>query len=263
MNETEILFSNLLGYSRTDLYLKGDRPLKPQEISFITNALRKRMDGLPLAYILGKCEFMGLEFRLCPGVFIPRPETEILVEAALNMVKSLNGQTVKLLDIGTGSGCIAISLAKFLSNVKITAIDTSERVLKVARENAILNNVFDKIKFIKSDLFTSCKLLVTSYDIIVSNPPYIPTGEIKNLSAEVQWEPRIALDGGRDGLDFYRWMASGGRCLLKKGGLLVVEIGINQCAAVKNIFRDSGFFEIIDIVKDYSDIERVMVVAKS
>ena len=254
MNEAELLFSSIFNCNRLSLYLNKKSLLDKDNAGFVSSVLRRRINGEPIQYILGKTEFMGFEFKVTPDVLIPRPETEILVETALKYVSGRN-----ILDIGTGSGNIAISLAKLLQNINITAIDISEKAVEIALKNAKLNNVQGKIKFIKNDLFTCDVLGETCYDIIVSNPPYIPSKEIDKLQPEIKYEPRIALDGGLDGLDFYRCLIAGSIKYLKKGGLLILEMGFNQSEALKNIFQKFEDFEIIEVVKDYNNIERVIV----
>jgi release factor glutamine methyltransferase len=262
MNETELLFSEILNCERLSLYLNKDSHLDKEKSALISSALKRRIDREPLQYILGKTEFMGLEFKVDRDVFIPRPETEILVETALRMATGFKPQasSLNILDIGTGSGNIAISLAKFLRGCEIKAVDISGKALKIAKENAQLNNV--SINFLESDLFDNYNLQSITYDLIVSNPPYIPTLDINHLQPEIKYEPGIALDGGRDGLDFYRRLIANSVDYLKEDGLLILEMGFNQRASIGNIFQKSGKFEIIEVVKDYNNIERVIVARK-
>ena len=268
MTETELVFTEILNCNRLSLYLNRDRTLGKRESALLSSVLRRRIRGEPIQYILGKTEFMGLEFKLRPGVFIPRPETEIIVQAVINSVKLLcpvrnniscavKDDIVKLLDIGTGSGNIAISLARLLPFVRITATDISPEALKIARENALLNNV--EINFLQSNLFSNYELPISNYELIVSNPPYIPTAEIENLESELNYEPHIALDGGRDSLDFYRRIIQAAPAYLKKGGFLILEMGFDQCARIKKLFKFIGEFEIIKVIKDYNNIDRVIV----
>lgn len=262
MNEAELLFTDVLNCSRISLYLNRNLLLNKDESTFISSALKRRISGEPIQYILGKTEFMGLEFKVTPDVFIPRPETEALVETAINLVKSLkfNVKNLNILDIGTGSGCIAISLAKLLPNATITATDISQKAIEIAQYNATLNNVAKKIGLIKSDLFTSQELRVMRYDIIVSNPPYVATSEIETLQPEIRRQPRIAIDAGKDGLDFYRSIIEDSPVYLKENGFLIIEMGFNQKNLIKNIFQDGlKKYKIIDIIKDYSNIDRVIV----
>lgn len=270
MTEAELLFSKVFNCSRISLYLDRDIKINKKISSFLASVLKRRIQGLPLPYILGKIEFMGLVFEVNEEVFIPRPETEILVETVLKLVSSVpclpSGRkyrvsSVNILDIGTGSGCIAISLAKFLSNVKITATDISLEALKIAKQNAILNNV--KINFLLIDLFNNYELRTNNYELIISNPPYVPTTEIKRLQPEVRCEPRIALDAGRDGLDFYRRIITQSPLYLEKCGFLIMEMGFNQANAIKDILKNSHSFQIIEVVKDYNGIDRVIVARKN
>ncbi len=265
MNEAELLFSSILNCNRLFLYLNKKSLLDKDNAGFVSSVLRRRINGEPIQYILGKTEFMGFEFKVTPDVLIPRPETEILVETVLQFASRLKaqGSGLNILDIGTGSGNIAISLAKFLHNVKITAVDISQEAIEVAQNNAVLNSVGEKINFINKDFFAMCHVPCAmcqfSFDFIVSNPPYIPSEEIDKLQPEIKYEPRIALDGGLGGLDFYRRLIAGSIKYLKKGGLLILEMGFNQNEALKNIFQKFEDFEIIEVVKDYNNIERVIV----
>jgi release factor glutamine methyltransferase len=271
MTEAEILFSEVLNCKRLSLYFNKDTKLGRDAGFFIARALKKRISGEPLEYILGKAEFMGLEFKVDKNVLIPRPETEILVEAILKIdtnqdTKTPRHQDTRILDIGTGSGCIAISLAKFLPQAQITATDISDKALKVAQENANLNKVADKIKFIQSDLFESfCSVPRTShfvlnyFDLVISNPPYVASEDIDNLEPEVKCQPRVALEAGADGLDFYRRIIVQAPDYLTSGGLLAMEMGYNQKEKIENILQESGNFNIIEIIKDYSNIDRVII----
>ncbi|RKY32963.1 MAG: peptide chain release factor N(5)-glutamine methyltransferase [Candidatus Omnitrophota bacterium] len=268
MNEAELLFTRLLNCDRQYLYLNRDLVLGEETSCAASSALRERIKARPIQYILGKADFMGLEFRVNPDVLIPRPETEILVETAIKKSTEYGVQSteVNILDIGTGSGCIAVSLAKFLDKVKITATDISAKALKVARENAVLNDVSEKIDFIKSDIFPPYLLHSAcppagraAYEIIVSNPPYVVSSDIDKLQPEIQYEPRIALEAGKDGLGFYRRIISESHNYLKKEGLLILEMGFRQAKAIKEILHKRGKFEVLEIIKDYSDIDRVVV----
>jgi release factor glutamine methyltransferase len=272
MNETELLFSEVLKCDRVSLYQNPGLKLSRCDSEIISGALKRRAKGEPLQYILGKTEFMGLEFKVDRNVLIPRPETEILVETAIKIASGLRTQAsgLNILDIGTGSGCIAVSLAKLLKDVKVTATDISDKAIVVAKGNAVLNKVEDKIDFIRQDLFglqsVACSLKPefcspqpNLFDFIVSNPPYIATTEIGTLQREIRFEPRIALDGGRDGLDFYRRIIKEAPNYLVKEGYLILEIGFNQKIKIENIFHNSDDFEIIETVKDYNNIDRVVV----
>jgi len=269
VNEAEVLFTELLACDRVFLYQNRALTLDREKCAFVAGVLRKRMRGEPLQYILGNAEFMGLEFKVNPAVLIPRPETEILVEAAVKQFSVLNRKpsVIEILDIGTGSGCIAISLAKNLANAKIDAIDVSEEALAVARENAALNRV--EVNFFQADLFNrradtpgfSPRRFMT-YDLIISNPPYIPTAEIDRLQPEIAHEPRIALDGGGDGLIFYSKIIEVSKKHLKNNGFLMLEIGFGQAEMIKNILQNSGIFMKTEIIKDYQGLERVIITRK-
>lgn len=260
MNETELLFTDILGCERLGLYLERERLLSKDESMRASFALKRRIGREPIQYILGKTEFMGLEFRINKDVFIPRPESELLVEKALEAAKKIKKTPLRVLDIGTGSGCIAISMAKFMPAAEITAIDISREAIRTARESALLNKV--RINFLQSDLFTNYEFAFTNYDMIISNPPYIASAEIERLEPEVQCEPRLALDGGGDGLDFYRRISEEAGPYLSPQGLLILEMGFGQKQGVKNIFQKGGLFEIIEVIQDYNRIDRVAVIQK-
>jgi release factor glutamine methyltransferase len=260
MNESEVLFTEIFRCNRASLYLNQGLTIDKSKSRFIAAVLKRRMLGEPIQYILGKTEFMGITLEVTQDVLIPRPETEILVERAIEFLRqrtSAPAASIKILDLGTGSGNIAIVLAKYLPEAGIDAIDISEEALKIARENARLNKV--KISFIQSDLFFTYHLSPITYDLIISNPPYIISSRINNLQKEVQFEPRVALDGGSDGLNFYRRIIKLTPRYLKENGVLILEAGFTQLKDIKNIFQNCGKFEIIDIVKDYNSIDRVVV----
>ncbi|MDP1852805.1 MAG: peptide chain release factor N(5)-glutamine methyltransferase [Candidatus Omnitrophota bacterium] len=260
MNEAELILTSLLDCPRHELYLKGGL-LNAKHYARLKDVLKLRSAGLPLQYILGSSEFMGLKIMVREGVFIPRPETEILVETAIKIATGckLQAASLNILDIGTGSGCIAVSLAKFLPEAEVIAIDISLEAINIAQENAELNNVAGRIKFLQSDFFACCLLPVACCDIIVSNPPYISSDEIKKLPKEVQYEPMIALDGGCDGLDFYRKVIKDSPRHLRENGYLIMEMGDNQKEAIGNIAKQSGNFMVSETIKDYNLIERIIV----
>jgi len=256
MNEAELVFSRVLGCQRMDLYLNKGRYLNQQEAGFISSALNRRIKGEPIQYILGSTEFMGLEIKVNKDVLIPRPETEILVETALEFAE--NEKPGRVLDLGTGSGCIAVALSKHLADLEIDASDISDKAMIVAKENAKACGA--RINFIQSDLFNDLKY--RDYGIIISNPPYIPEAQIKKLQLELQFEPGLALNGGKDGLDFYRRIILSSPGYLKENGLLILEIGFNQKEDLERMLGKSKIFKLIKIVKDYQHIERVIVARK-
>ena len=257
MNETELLFTKVLKCSRNSLYLHDGVALDKEKQLFISSVFKRRIKGEPIQYILGESEFMGLPFKVTPDVLIPRPETEILVETVLKY------EPKRILELGTGSGCIAISLARFIPAATVVALDISQRTLDIAVENAGLNGVSDKIEFKLLDLLAGDRGLhevgLRNFDLIVSNPPYIRSSEIEGLAPEIQFEPRVALDGGEDGLDFYRKIIKNATLYLTKNGYLILEMGFGQSAGLRKILQNSLNFEIIDVVKDYNNIDRVIV----
>ncbi|MGD9014729.1 MAG: peptide chain release factor N(5)-glutamine methyltransferase [Candidatus Omnitrophota bacterium] len=259
MNESQLLFTQILNCSLDQLYLERERRLNPKEAGFLLDAFRRRLRFEPIQYILGKTEFMGEQFRLTPDVFIPRPETEILVETVIDYTNRRPPIAYRILELGTGSGCIAISLAKLLPNFKITATDISQAALNLAKENARLHNLDDKINFVRSNLCESLPKGDMKFGICVANPPYIPTAEIGSLEPELGYEPRIAFDGGLDGLDFYRRIIVQVPAYLKRGSFLILEMGHNQCAEIKDLFCSNKNFQIVQVVSDYHNIERVIV----
>lgn len=217
----------------------------------------RRENREPMQYILGKAEFYGLDFKVNKHVLIPRPDTEILTEKVIDFVKD-NPYTV--LDIGTGSGCIPVTIAKNCPNAKLYTVDVSQDATKIAEENAMLNKVKDKITFLNMDILEDFPKLQA--DCIVSNPPYIEEDVIPTLMDDVKtFEPYIALSGGKDGLVFYRRIVKKADEVLKKGGLIAFEIGHNQSQAVEKILRDNNFTEI-KTTKDLAGLDRVVTATK-
>lgn len=210
----------------------------------------------PLQYIMGMTKFLDLDFEVNEDVLIPRPETEVLVQTVLEIAGKTPGKALDILDLCTGSGNIAIALTKNLTNCKIVASDLSDKALSVAMRNAERNGVSDKVQFITSDLFDN---ISGSFDIIASNPPYIARHEFADLQKEVLMEPRMALDGGDDGLDFYRWITEAAPKHMKPGGYLVMEIGFGQRAYIKNIIESRDGFKFIDVKEDQYSIDRIVV----
>lgn len=253
--EIELLVMNVINCKKIDLILNLNQELKKMHEIEINKLIEMRLTGLPLQYIIGTQEFMGLEFIVTEDVLIPRQDTEILVE---KIISEYEGQSnLRVLDIGTGSGAISISLAKFLNDAKIISIDISEKALEVAKINAKKNKVDHRITFIQSDLFENLAD-EDFFDIIVSNPPYIPSKDILKLQTEVKkFEPMLALDGGEDGLDYYREITHKSINYLKYNGLLAYEIGYNQGIDVSNMLRSN--FHDIEIIKDLQEHDRVVL----
>ncbi|MBQ6006110.1 MAG: peptide chain release factor N(5)-glutamine methyltransferase [Selenomonadaceae bacterium] len=250
--DAEILLAHVLGWRRLTLYVDAEKILPLESILRFNELVNRRLKKIPVAYLTGTKEFMGLTFAVNENVLIPRPDTEILTEFVGEFLRSRGGGN--LLDLGAGSGAICISILKFVKSARAIAVDISAEALEVAKFNAEKFHVDDRIEFFCGDLFMP---LTGKFDAIVSNPPYIPTGELENLQAEVQSEPQLALDGGIDGLKFYRRIISDAPKFLISGGLLAVEVGINQAAAVKNLFEAASFIDV-EIIKDLAGLERVV-----
>ncbi|MDD5465700.1 MAG: peptide chain release factor N(5)-glutamine methyltransferase [Candidatus Omnitrophica bacterium] len=257
MNEAELVLSHVLNCGRLSLYLNKDAVLDKDKTVIISNILKRRISGEPLQYILGSCEFMGCEFKVDQRALIPRPETEILVESAIAELKAMANVAPKILDLGTGSGCIAISIAKLLPRARVLAADISDEALELAGQNARLNKV--EIKFLRTDLFSGLKN--KKFDLIISNPPYIPTGELAGLAKEISFEPKQAIAAGIDGLDFYRLITSRSAAHLRDNGLLAFEVGAKQAKAVRAMLRKENFSDL-KIIKDYNNIQRVVMAKK-
>ena len=252
----EHLLSHVLNRKRLELYLSFDRPLNDLETKLYRELIRRRGTAEPLQYILGSVEFYGLEFKVTPDVLIPRPETEILVEKIIDSVDKSLG--IKILDVGTGSGNIAISLAKNLSNSLVTGIDISPGALKIAEENSKKNNTEENVKFKCGDILNNNSITGEKYDIIVSNPPYVSVKDYPELRPELTvYEPRIALTDENDGLDFYRVICGRSKEILNKNGKIFFEIGQGQAGSITGILEKNNFCAI-KIFKDYSNIERVI-----
>lgn len=225
-----------------------------QEVDYF-KAIKRLVQGEPIQHITHQQEFMKLNFFVDENVLIPRPDTEVLVEEVIKIARKTNAR--KILDLCTGSGAIAVSLAKYLDDVEITATDISDKSLRIAKKNAKINEVEQKITFIESDLFE--KIPNEKYDIIVSNPPYIKKDLIKTLTKEVQKEPKIALDGGEDGLDFYRKIAKESEKYLKIKGYLCLEIGYDQKKDVIKIINNERKYVGTYSKKDLYDNDRIVV----
>ena len=218
--------------------------------------IKERLNERPIAYIIGNREFMGLDFFVKEGVLIPRPDTETLVEEIINICN--NKSELNILDIGTGSGAITISLAKYLNDAHVTSADISDIALEIASKNAVSNDVNKKIDFIKSDIFSNISR-EEKFDIIVSNPPYIKKEDIPGLDRQVKdFEPYNALEGGEDGLDFYRKITEESKYFLKNKGILAYEVGHDQASDVIQIMKENGF-ESIYTKCDLQGFERVVI----
>jgi len=256
--DAEVLLSHILKVDRLYLYVHFDQPLEERELTNFREAVKKRAARLPVAYITGSKEFMGLDFQVTPAVLIPRPDTEILVETALGRLASK--EEPHILDIGTGSGAICISVLSTLQSAKGVAVDISPMALEVAKSNAARHSVEERLTFYLGDLFAPVEGQL--FTAILSNPPYIPQADIGDLTAEVKQEPSLALVGGVDGLDFYRRIIREGKKYLAAGGFIAMEVGIGQASQVAELAEATGFYKVSEIVKDYGGIERVVVLTE-
>jgi release factor glutamine methyltransferase len=259
----EILLAFQLKTTRIKLYLNFDQPVGEKDLNEFRAFIQRRLNREPVQYITGVQEFWSREFMVNPKVLIPRPETEVLVEqafAVLNQKKEGEVSfTPRILDIGTGSGAIAVSLAGELSDADVWASDVSEDALETARANARKHNVEEKIHFVKSDLFSAIDPL-TRFDAIVSNPPYVALEDLDNLQPEVgRYEPRSALDGGPGGLVIVNKLILEAKDYLKPGGWLLMEMDPSQTAKAAEIIEKSGHYGEKKVVKDYSRCDRVVM----
>ena len=262
--ETEILLSYFLGMNRSEIYLNSDKILKDIEKTRLEKKIQKRIDKIPLQYITKHQEFMGIDFLVEKGVLIPRPETEILVEEVIGRLKNYKySNNLKVVDLGTGTGIIAISIAKFIKDIIIYATDISKKSLQIAFKNAQRHYCKDKIIFLQGDLFEPFigRIKKRSLDGIISNPPYINSYDFKLLPPEIKNnEPEIALYGGIDGLDYYRKIIRKSPQYLKKNGFIALEIGLSQYQKIEEmVLKNENYKQNVEIIKDYSGIERVVI----
>lgn len=255
--EATMVLEDLLKVDRIYIYTRGKDRLGKDIRDRFLELMNLRASGYPIQYILGRQDFMGLDFYIEEGVLIPRSDTEILVEYVLKYIDENHGkEKIKVLDLGFGSGAIALSLAYYKKHIKVYGIDNSDLAMKVASINKDRFNL-DNVQLYKGDLFEDLNM-EGDFHIIISNPPYIPSEEIERLQTEVKaFEPRTALDGGRDGLDYYRQLVPGFKKYLRPQGLLIFEIGHDQGQAVKNLMLDGGL-EDINILQDLQGLDRVV-----
>ncbi len=259
----ELLLADVLQCDRIRLYTNHDLPLRAGELAEFKRLLKRRLAHEPLQYILGETEFMGLRFNVNKHVLIPRPETEILVEESLKILQEQTSERPRVLDIGTGSANIAISIARLHSGASIDAVDISKEALNVARENSNLNGTNDQISFHEINILDSnVRLPFDRYDLIVSNPPYISSQEFEQLQPEVRlFEPMTATTDGGDGITFYRAIAGRATNALAPEGAVAVEMAYDQHKAVTQIFSENGFAQIRTI-PDYAGILRILIARK-
>ncbi|MSR31983.1 MAG: peptide chain release factor N(5)-glutamine methyltransferase [Gemmataceae bacterium] len=258
--DAEVLLAHALQIKRIDLYIRHGEIPSPEPVTRFKGLVGKRVEGCPVAYLVGKKEFYGQEFQVGPGVLIPRPDTECLVDCCLRLAKGENWQS--LLDLGTGSGCIAITLAKHLPGVQVTAVDISPEALKIAEANALALGVAKRVKFIAGDFFSPLDP-GAAFDCIVSNPPYIPSGDISGLEPGVRnYEPHSALDGGASGFEPLEKIAQQAGAYLKNGGHLVVEIGSPQEQGARERLAQMRGFRLFPSIKDGGGHPRVLYAHK-
>jgi release factor glutamine methyltransferase len=255
----EVLLAHVLAEDRLFLYLNYDRPMEGSELAAYRACIKRRLEGEPNQYITGLQEFWSLRFRVSPDVLIPRPETEVLVEAVLEFLDKADSD-LDILDLGTGSGAIAIALARELPAARIVAADLSMAALHLARENARLNQVDERLFFVQSDMFASIPGGSQKFKVIVTNPPYISHAEIAKLPRGIRdFEPHHALEGGPDGLAAIRHIIAEAPAVLSQAGALCMEMGAGQAESVSALLIDNQHYESYRIIQDYSGLDRVLV----
>jgi release factor glutamine methyltransferase len=260
----ELLLGAVLNKSKVDLYLDRDRILTSDEIDQFHQCIKERISGRPVQYIIGTVEFFGLEFKVDQRVLIPRPETETLVEVVIEQLA--NKEKPRIIDLGTGSGAIAISLAANLKSSFIYATDVSKEALEVAKENALRNKVESQIEFLWGDLFEPLKKgnFEGQIDCVVSNPPYVSKDELETLPKEVKdYEPIVALESEKDGLFFHKKIIESSLDFLSKGGILAMEVGLGQANKVADLIRNQKDLKKTEIKKDLGGIKRIVVSRKT
>ena len=251
--DARLLLEYVCETDHSTLYAHPDREVSEAEEQKYNELLLRREKREPVAYILGKWEFMGLSFNVSKDVLIPEQDTEVLVEEALRYCED----KMRILDLCTGSGCIALSLLNYTNETHAVCTDISKAALNVAKENADSLGLGDRAEFIETDLFPD--KTIGKFDVIVSNPPYIATEVIKTLAPEVKdYEPNLALDGSKDGLEFYRRIVNGAGEYLFSSGYLIMEIGYDQAEAVKALLPENGKYHDIEVIKDYAGNDRVV-----
>ena len=257
--DAEVLLSYVLNCRRLALYVNVKEELNKEQEDRFNSLVARRLEHIPVAYLVGYKEFMGMKFAVTPEVLIPRPETEILTQGVIENLLGFEGD-FRIADLGTGSGAIAISILKFVEHITAEAVDTSKDAIAMAKFNAKKFNVDNRMNFHVGNLFEPLER--QKFNVIVSNPPYIPTGEMETLQPEVRNEPREAFDGGADGLDFYRKISKEAPEFLFAGGFIAMEVGINQAEKVTELLRETGAFEKIEVWKDLAKIDRTVVAWK-
>ena len=257
--DAEVLLAHVLEQQRIYLYVHFDEPLQPGELAAYREMIKKRVLRVPVAQILGEKEFMGLTFKVTADTLVPRPDTEILVQAAVDRLRAMAGEEpLRFADIGTGSGAICLSVLHYLAGTVADTVDISPAARAVAEENAASLGLADRVTFHTGDLLQP--LSGISFAAILSNPPYIPEADIAKLAPEVRLkEPHTALSGGQDGLDFYRRLANEAPAMLVPGGFTAFEVGIHQAGDVADLLKANPLIDRTEILSDYAGIDRVVV----
>jgi len=257
--DAEVLLGHVLRASRIDLYVHYDRQVEPGELARFRELVARRAAREPLKYILGNTEFFSLPFLIDHRVLIPRPETELMTERAIELLsRELPAGEKLVVDVGTGSGCIAIAVAKNLPDVTVHATDSSEGALELARKNAEELAVQDQIEFHAGELLEPVRDLVGRVHLLISNPPYVAEGEFEDLAPDLKYEPRDALVAGPTGLEVIEKLLESVPAMLAAGGVFLCEMGAGQAADVQALARGTGFFETVTVRRDYADIERIL-----
>lgn len=255
--DSQLILGKVLNKDKIYLIVNSNEEVEEKDKEEFLKLINKRMENMPVRYILGEVDFMGLDFYIEEGVLIPRSDTEVLVEEVLKIIDK--DKELKVCDLCSGSGAIGISLAHYRKNIMVDLIDFYEKPEKISKKNIVRNNLENKVKFIKSDLLKEPIKELKKYDIIVSNPPYIKEDVIDTLMNDVKnYEPRTALSGGDSGLIFYERIVEESKKALKENGILAFEIGYDQGVSVSNIMKNSGYIDI-NVVKDLAGLDRVVI----
>ena len=257
----EWLLCYVLGVKRIELYTQFNKVVGPEQLSRLHELVKRAGAHEPIAYIIGKKEFYSLEFEITKDCLIPRPETELLVERAIEFLRTRNGEQF-ICDLCTGSGCVAVAIARNFANCRIVATDISDAALAVAEKNVAKHGLMNRIKLLQGNLFEPdiAGLGPAKFDLIVSNPPYVSEHEYENLAPNIKdYEPKSALTAGKEGLDIIKRIIADTNQHLKPVGILMLEIGNEQGNAVRNLLETAGYFDAVKIEKDYSNLDRLVI----
>jgi release factor glutamine methyltransferase len=265
--DAEVLLAHVLNAQRIDLYVDYARPLTSDEIDSYRRLVARRLRNVPVAYLVGYKEFMGLQFAVNENVLIPRPETEHLVEAVSDYLRAqgLDHGSSAILDMCTGCGAVAVSIAVAFDQATVVAVDASLPALRTAQTNAAAHDVGDRVHCVRSDMFDRLPVdrLGGRFNVVVSNPPYLSEEDLRSVHPDVaRSEPLVALDGGKDGLRFYRILADHSYRYLQPGGLLALEIGASQGSRVVSMLRETEMYEDISVSRDFSGLDRVITACR-